>query len=63
MKKWISMAFVALYFSLTALGCESMGRAAAKTENAITKGAKKVEQGIGSMDDKFEKGYNEEKNK
>ncbi len=63
MKKWIAMALAALYISLTALGCESMGRAAAKTEKAIKKGAKKVEQGIGTMDDKFEKGYEEEKNK
>lgn len=46
---------------LTASGCGWMGRTAAKTENAINTGAKKIETKIEKMDKDFKDAYNEEK--
>ena len=44
-------------------GCESMGRAAAKTEKGIQKGADKLEESIEKAGDHFKQGYEEEQSK
>ena len=61
MKRWTIIFSIITCFSFVSHGCEWLGRTAAKTENAVKKGMKKVEHGIENMEKSIQEGYNKEK--
>lgn len=63
MKRMFTTFLVLLMVAVFSYGCESMGRALAKTEKGIQKGADKLEESIGNATDDFNKGYDGEKPK
>ncbi len=63
MKRIAAVITVAAWLAMAVAGCGWMGRTAAKTENAINTGAKKIGTHIEKMDKDFKDAYHEEKAK
>ncbi len=63
MKQIFAVITIAAWLAMAVAGCGWMGQTAAKTENAINTGAKKIGSRIEKMDKDFKDAYHEEKAK